>query len=113
MDPSLRWGDGDSNRPLRQQLLGLGDRLGGVETLGADIGAVHDGVAAVEAERVLELVQPLAGIFVAAVGEPPISLEEDGGPEETVRIPPIAGAGGGAAGAEDALVEAVQLAPVL
>src|SRR3712207_6457202 len=52
--PSLRAGRGGSNRPLHQQLLGLGDRLGGVEALRADVGAVHDRVAAIETERVLQ-----------------------------------------------------------
>src|SRR3954447_21772514 len=102
-----------SDRPLHQQLLGLGDRLGRVEALGADVRAVHDRVAAIEAERILELVEPLAGLLVAAVGEPAIGLEQDGGAEEAVRIPPIARAGGGAAGAQDALIEAVELPPVL
>jgi len=55
-----------SDRPLQQQLLGLGDRLGGVEALGADVRAVHDRVAAIEAERILKLVEPLARIFVAS-----------------------------------------------
>ena len=76
-DLSFRHARPASDRPLQQQLLGLGDRLGGVQALGADVGAVHDRVAAVEAERVLELVEPLAGRLVAAVGEPAIGLEQD------------------------------------
>ena len=40
-------------------LLDLGDRLGRVQPLGADLGAVHDGVAAIELERILEIVEPL------------------------------------------------------
>src|SRR5688572_12135810 len=112
--PSLsREGWEASDRPLHQHLLGLGDRLGRVEALGAGVGAVHDRVAAVEAERILELVEPLALHLVAAVGEPAIGLEQDGGAEEAVRIPPIARAGRGAAGAQDALVQAVQLGAVL
>src|SRR3954465_9501006 len=101
-----------SDLALDHQLLGLGDRLGRVEALRADVGAVHDRVAAIEAERILELVQPLAGHLLAAVGEPAIGLEQDGRAEEAVRIPPIARAGGGTTGAEDALVEAVELRPV-
>ena len=53
--------------------------LAGFEALGADLGAVHDGVAAVEAERIFQLVEPLAGHLVAAVGEPAIGLQQDGG----------------------------------
>src|SRR5688500_13598458 len=72
--PGNPGGEDSSHRALDQHLLGFGDRLGGVEAFGADVGAVHDGVAAVEAERVLELVEPLAGHLVAAVGEPAIGL---------------------------------------
>src|SRR5688572_33428250 len=93
-----------SDRPLDQQLLGLRDRLGRIEALGADVGAVHDRVAAIEAEGILQLVEPLARHLVAAVGKPAIGLEQDRGAEELLRIPPIAGAGGGAAGAQYALV---------
>ena len=101
------------SRPLGDQLLDLGDRLGRVEALGADVRAVHDRVAAIEAERVLELVEPLAGRLVAAVGEPAIGLEQDRRAEELVGVPPIARAAGRAAGAQDALVEAVELRAVL
>ncbi len=36
-------------------------------------------------------------------------LHKDGGAEITVTVPPVGGAGGGAAGAQDTLVQAVQL----
>src|SRR5258707_10510137 len=54
------------NLPLDHLQLELGDRLGGIETLRAGLGAVHDGVAAIESERVFEIVEPFAGGFVAA-----------------------------------------------
>ena len=38
-----------------------------VEALRAGRGAIQDGVAAVEPERVFEIVEPLAGCLVAAV----------------------------------------------
>src|ERR1700753_2412242 len=57
-----------SHAALDQHLLDLADRLRGVETLGAGVGAVHDGVAAIEPERVFQIVQALAGLLVAAVG---------------------------------------------
>src|SRR5690606_19052631 len=51
---------GPSAEPaLDHQLLGLGDRLGRIQPLRAGLGAVHDGVAAVELEWVLEIVEPL------------------------------------------------------
>src|SRR5215217_6608632 len=56
------------------QFLGLGDGLGRVQALGADLGAVHDGVAAIELERVLEVVEALVRGVVAAVGDPAVGL---------------------------------------
>ena len=102
-----------SRGPFGDQLLGLGDRFGRVEALGADVRAIHDRVAAVEAERVLQPVEPLAGRLVAAVGQPAIGLEQDRRAEEAVGVPPIARAAGRAAEAQDAFVEAVELGAVL
>ena len=99
--------------PLDHHALDLGDGLGGVEALRAGLGAVHDGVAAVEPERVLEIVEPLAGRLVAAVLEPAVGLQQRGRAEEALAVPPVARAGGRAAGAQDALVEAVELLAVL
>src|SRR6185503_16616524 len=95
------------------QLLGFGDRLRRVEPLGADVRAIHNRVTAIEAERILEPIESLAGRFVAAVGQPAIGLEQDRRPEELVRVPPIARATGRAAKAQDALVEAVELLAVV
>src|SRR3546814_16479542 len=52
-------------------------------------------------------------IFVAAVGEPAIGLEQDRGAQELVAVPPIAGAARRAASAQDAFVQAVELFAVL
>src|SRR5690606_19680451 len=63
--------------PRQHQLLDRADRLGGVESLRAGARAVHDGVAAVQLERILEVVQARAGVLVAAVGNPAVGLEQD------------------------------------
>src|SRR5690606_8227888 len=57
---------GGSAVPGQHQLLDRTDRLGRVQALGTGAGAVHDGVAAVELERILEVVQAHAGVLVAA-----------------------------------------------
>jgi len=49
----------------------------------------------------------------SAVNHPPVRLEENGWAKVLVLVPPVAGAGGAAAGAEDALVETVELVAVL
>lgn len=94
-------------------LLDLGDRLAGVETLGAGSGAVEDSVATVQAHRVLEVVLALCRALVTRIGEPSVGLEQDGGAEVLLGVPPVRRARGRAAGAENALVEAVELAAVL
>src|SRR3569833_1962451 len=55
------------NLALHHLALVIGDRLGRVETLGAGLGAVHDGVAAIKPEGFFEIVEPLASRFIAAV----------------------------------------------
>ena len=90
-----------------------GDGCRRVQPFGAGLGAVQDGVAAIEAERVLEVVKPLAGPLVAAVFDPAVGLKQDGRAEIAVAVPPVRRAGGRAAGAQDALVEPVELLPVL
>src|SRR5690348_17056867 len=101
-----------SGRPLDHQLLDLRDGLGRVEAFGANLRAVHDGVAAIEFERVLEIIEAFAGRFIAAVDDPAIGLKQGGGPEEFVAVPPIARAGGRARGAHDALVKPVEFLAV-
>ena len=101
-----------SHLPLDEHHLDLGDGLGGVEALRAGLGAIHDGVAAVEPERVLKIVEPLAGCLVAAVHDPAVRLQQHGRPEEALAGPPIAGTAGAAAGAENAFVQSVDLGAV-
>src|SRR5215470_16113092 len=76
--------------PLDHLLLDLGDRLRRIEMLRAGVGAVHDGMAAIKPERVLEIVEPLAGRLVAAVGDPTLRLQQRRRAEETVAVPPVA-----------------------
>src|SRR5437016_82203 len=99
--------------PLDQLEFELGDRLGRIEALRAGLGAVHDGVAAIEPERILEIVEPFAGRFIAAVLDPAVRLQQRGRAQIALAVPPIARTGGRAAGAEDAFVEAVELLAVL
>src|SRR5271157_3702214 len=99
--------------PFDHQLLQFGDRPGRVETLGAGLRAVEDSHAAEQAERVLELIKPLPGRLVARIAHPAIGVQERGWAEIAVRVPPIFRTRGGAAGAQDAFVEAVELLAVL
>lgn len=66
-------------------------------------------MAAIEAEGIFQLVQALTRHFIAAVRQPAIGLEQNGRAKELIRIPPVARARCGAARAQDAFVESVQL----
>jgi hypothetical protein len=70
-------------------LLELGNGESGVETLGTCPGAVQDGVAAVEGHGVVEGVLAGGGSLVTRVGDPAVGLEEDGGAEVLLRVPPV------------------------
>src|SRR5262245_63865123 len=102
-----------SHLPLDHHPLDLGDGLGRVEALRAGLGAVHDGVATIEAERILQIVQAASGRLVAAVLQPAVGLQQRRGTEEALAVPPIARAGGRAARAQDAFVETVELQAIL
>jgi hypothetical protein len=99
--------EGLKSASLGKEALDLADGFSGVESLWTGLGTVHDGVTAVESERIFEGVEAALSGFVAAVLDPAPCLEEDGGPKVAVAIPPVGGARGGAAEAEDALPSAV------
>lgn len=94
-------------------LLDLCNCLTRVEVLGAGPGAVHDGVASVERKGVLELLSSLLTKVVTRVGHPSVRLHEHGGAKVLVLIPPVRGAGCGAARAQNALVQTVESTTLL
>src|ERR1700728_1283696 len=94
---------------MSHHLLDLADGLGGIEILRARLGAIHDGVAAGQPKRILALVETLAGRLVTAIDDPAVSRQQRRGSQVSVAVPPIAGAAGGAAGAEDARRGAIDL----
>ena len=70
-------------------------------------------MAAIKPERVLEIIEAVACRLIPAVVHPAVGLQQDRRTKIPVRIPPVAGAGRRAAGAKDALVEAIQLLAIL
>jgi len=69
-------------------------------------------VAAVQAHAVVKRILSLGQLLVTRVGDPAVRLEKDGGAEVLLLVPPVRWAGGGAAGTENAFVEAVELLAV-
>ena len=93
--------------------LDAGDRRARVEVLRARDRAVHDRVAAVELELVVQRGEALLRVLIARVGDPAVGLHEHGRSEVLVAVPPVRRARRRAAKAENALVEAVQLLAVV
>lgn len=96
-----------------QQFLDLGNCLTRIETLRAGACAVHDGVAPVNAERILQLVQPSGRRFVTGIDNPTVGLHKDGRTKILVAVPPVRGTRGGATSTQNALVQTVQLGAVV
>ena len=80
---------------FHHHLFSFCNRLAGVQTFGASLGAVEDGVAAVQPEGVLKVVEAFAGGFVAAIDQPAVGLQQNRRAEVTVfTVPPVAWATG-------------------
>lgn len=62
----------------------------------------------IETHRVIKRIFAFGGAFVTGIVDPTVGLQQDGWSEVFFRVPPVGGAGGAAAGAEDAFVEAVE-----
>src|SRR5258705_12613876 len=93
--------------------LGVRNRTRRIEPLRAGLGAIHDGVAAIEAKRILEPVEALAGALIAAVDQPAVRLQQDRGAQVAVRVPPVARTRRRAAEAKNALPRTVELCTLL
>src|SRR5262249_31883444 len=98
---------------LRHHSFGVGDGAGRVQALRAGVSAVHDRVAAIKSEWVVESVESLTGALIAAIGEATIRMQQDRRAEILALVPPVAWAGGRAAEAQDALPRAVELGSLL
>ena len=70
-------------------------------------------MASIEAHRVLEVSLALGRTLIAGIGEPAVGLEQDSRAEILLGVPPVRRAGCGAAGAENAFIQAIQLLSVL
>jgi hypothetical protein len=94
-------------------LLNLSNCQRRVQSLGACPRAVKNGVATVQAHAVVEGFLALSHLLVSRVGDPAVRLEKNSGSKVLLLVPPVRGARGRAAGAENAFVETVELLAVL
>ena len=81
--------------------------------LGTNLGTVHDGMATIQFEGVVEFGQAGGCFAVATVLDPAIGLHEHGRSKVLVGVPPVTGTTGTATRAQDALVHAIEFGAVL
>ena len=66
-------------------------------------------MAPIQTHAVIQRLLAMLRLLVSAVSDPAIRLQQHGGAQVLFTVPPVRGAGGAAAGAQDAFVEPVQL----
>jgi hypothetical protein len=72
----------------------------------------HNSVASVHGEGVLQGLTSLNSKLVTRINHPAVSLHQNGRTQVDVRVPPVRGAGGGAASAQNTFVKTVELLTV-
>jgi len=97
---------------VHHDFLDSGDGLSRIESFGTRLGAVHDGVASVEGIISLHLLHTVEQRLVTRIDHPTVHLHQHRGTQITVAVPPVAGAAGRAAGAENALVQTIQFGTI-
>src|SRR5690606_36226939 len=92
-----------------QHFFELADGMRRVQSFWTDVRAIHDRVAAEQAVWIFQIVQTLARCFVTRVGNETIGLQQTSRTDELVGVPPERWASGRAAGAQNALVQTIEL----
>ena len=69
-------------------------------------------MTAIQTHRIIQRRLPFLRPLVPRVRQPAETLQQHGGPEVLLAVPPVAGARGRAAGAQDAFVQPVELLAV-
>ena len=93
---------------LVKSMLNLVNGTTRIQVLGASLGAVHNSMATVQLVGIIQVMQTLLSHFIAGIGNPTVGLLEDGRTQVLVSMPPVGGAGGGAASTENAFVETIE-----
>jgi len=97
---------------MSHHLLDFADGFGGIEILRARLGAIHDGMASIQAKWIFEIIEALAGRLVPAVDYPPKGRSSAAGPN-TDRCSTNSWTAGGTAGAQNARRGSIDLFLIL
>lgn len=89
------------------------DLLCGVQTLRASTSAVHNCMAPVKLELVIDGLQPLFGVLITAVRYPSVSMEQGSRSQIRLRVPPIARTRSTTTSTKNTLIHPIKLLPIL
>ena len=101
-----------SGRAIEQHGTNMTNRLRWIQALGAHVDAVLNAVAAKHAKRIIQLGQSILCRRVTTVGEESIRLQQTGGTDKSIGIPPERRTACRTASAKNALVESIELGSV-
>ena len=76
------------NGSFQHNFFNLTDGTGRIQVFRTYVHAVHDGMAAEQTIRVVQIVQTLIGNGIAAVGNEAVGVQQTGRTDEFVGIPP-------------------------
>ena len=96
-----------SGRAIEQHGTNMTNRLRWIQALRAHVDAVLNAVTTKYAERIVQFGQSIFCGGVSTVGEEAIGLEQTRGTDKPIGIPPEGRAASGAAGTENALIQAI------
>lgn len=94
---------------IRDLLLDGSNGLARVESLRAGTRAVHDGLATIQSERIIQILKALLGQLVTGILNPTVRLHKHSRTKITIAVPPVRWARGRAASAKNTLVHTIQL----
>lgn len=96
-----------------KQFLDLRNGASWIQALGTGARAVHDSVATVHTEGILQLAQTFCGVLVTRIDDPAIGLHKHSRAQILLSIPPVRGARCGAASTQNALVQTIEFETIL
>ena len=76
------------DRATNQHFLDFTDCLGGIQSLRANIDAIHDGMAAEQAVRILEVIETLFSCVITIVSDKTICLQQACWTDKLIGVPP-------------------------
>jgi len=97
---------------VSHSLLDLSNGLSGIQVLWTNLGTVHNGVATIQLEGIVQIVQSFLCHLVTRILDPSVRLHQNSRPEVLVGIPPVTGTRCRATGTKNTFVHSIELGTI-